>query len=138
MKTHFILISILALSFIACNSGKIEDTDHHAQKVMLNQGSKWQANPETTAGITKMKLLVDDFMKEDNKDCAALHSALVVEFESIIQQCTMTGEAHEQLHNFLIPLQENIVKTKGKTGEECEAAVKSVRDFLSTYDQYFV
>lgn len=135
MKTYTILAILFSISILACNSGKIEEHGH-GQMVMLNHGEKWQANPETTSGITNMKLLVTNYTSK--KDCDRLHTSLVSEFESIIQQCTMTGEAHEQLHNYLIPLQERIKAVEGKSGEECDQAVKAVNDFLSAYEQYFV
>ena len=137
MKTYIVMSGLLAFFLVACNSGKI-DQHGNAQEIMLNQGAKWQANPETTTGISNMKLLVTDFMKGQTKDCDGLRSALQAEFESIIQQCTMTGEAHEQLHHYLIPLQEKIGKIKGKSADDCKVAVESLNDFLSTYDQYFV
>lgn len=102
--------------------------------VQLNNGQKWKANPETTEGIKKMIGIIKNGMdsKSTPQDMATpLNDA----FQGIIKQCTMEGEAHDQLHHFLIPVQEHL-----KTFATSEASIDSVISLvnhLGTYHQYF-
>ncbi|HJW30594.1 MAG TPA: hypothetical protein VJ508_15280, partial [Saprospiraceae bacterium] len=90
--------------------GKEEaESEHAASPVQLNNGSKWTANPETTSGINNMIQLVNAFPGSPSPaDYATLREKLIGELNLILQRCTMTGEAHTQLHNYIIPLKDKI------------------------------
>ena len=116
MKRSVLLAGIAAGFLFACQDNSInekQDTmmmmDHHqeenANPVQLNNGEKWEANPETTEQIKKMIALTDTFPALPvAADYSALKVKLETEFQLVFQKCTMTGEAHTQLHNYLIPL----------------------------------
>lgn len=105
-----------------------------AGNLILNNGAKWQANTETTVGINNMLKLVDDYMNNKNTDTKVLGQNLEKEFTDILQKCTMSGEAHNQLHNFLLPLKDKIehLKENQKTEE-----VKEIQSYLKNYNTYF-
>lgn len=70
-----------------------------------------------------------------NKATSDVVPALQHEFKTIFDKCTMTGEAHNQLHNFLIPVQIQLDSLKSDT-----ASVKNLealQHYLETYPQYF-
>lgn len=111
-----------------------DHTDHakHAEEktpVTLNDGERWEANPETTEGIENMENLIVTF-KQENGVYEDLQNDLQSEFRDIFKKCTMTGEAHDQLHNYLIPLKEKLVVVSGKNLEE-------ISSYLETYSDYF-
>ena len=77
---------------------KISDLDY--MEITLTNNKPWTANIETTQGIANMLTLVQNF----SSDYALLHSSLGNEFQTLFLKCSMTGEAHNQLHNYLIPM----------------------------------
>lgn len=105
---------------------------HTENGVQLNNGARWAANPETTQGITNMLSLVETAQKSENVDAEALRTTLFSEFKIIFQKCTMEGEAHDQLHNYLHPLKDQI-ETMQATPEELE----ELKMYLQSYNSYF-
>ncbi len=108
-----------------------DHTDHLEENtsVALNNGERWEANPETNEGIQKMINLVADF-DQQNGDYATLQTSLQTEFRDIFRKCTMTGEAHEQLHTYLLPLKEKLEKVSPEN-------IKEILSYLHTYKNYF-
>lgn len=66
-----------------------------------------------------------------------LKTKLDVEFNGIIQKCTMTGEAHDQLHNYILPLKELIQQLENDSLEECKESAENLQAHLAEYDKYF-
>jgi len=135
---RIIYLLIVALVFTSCAKKSTEqekyvnDTDHAAldSELKLNNGERWEANIETTEGINNMLLLIDTFSKDDSADYAALKENLTFEFTTIFKKCTMKGEAHDQLHNYLLPLKTLIDNASNENVEEIIA-------YLNTYQNYF-
>jgi hypothetical protein len=111
-----------------------EEGEEAAGKLMLNNGEKWKANPETTEGIKNLQQLVDGYLKTENSDIKALAGKMESEFTTILQKCTMTGEAHAQLHNFLLPLRDKIAGLKENPSND---AVKDIQAYLDNFKNYF-
>ena len=137
MKISILAAVIILLS--GCNNAPQKTTEEHDHSghehqqpttmVELNNGQKWEANPETTEGINNMLALIQDFEKE-NGDYNGLREAMQNEFKMIFQRCTMTGEAHDQLHNYLLPLKDKIAHISPDNLDEITA-------YLRTYPNYF-
>jgi hypothetical protein len=135
---RIIYLLIVALVFTSCTKKSTEqekyvnDTDHTAldSELKLNDGERWEANIETTEGINNMLLLIDAFRKDDSADYTALKDNLTFEFTTIFKKCTMKGEAHDQLHNYLLPLKTLIDNASNENVEQIIA-------YLNTYQNYF-
>jgi hypothetical protein len=115
---------------------------HEHQKptvtVKLVDGKRWEANPETTEGIAKMKSLVSEFKPGSGADdYHVLQSQLDAEFNGILQKCTMSGDAHDQLHNYLVPIKEMSAKLSDADPATREKAVKDLAAYLGEYGNYF-
>ena len=107
--------------------------------LQLNNGAKWEANAETTQGITNMKKLVSELpATPSEQDYTDLQDKLEVELNLIFQKCTMTGEAHEQLHNFLLPLKSKIEDLDQSTSQPSGQVLDQINTHLKEYDQYFL
>jgi hypothetical protein len=119
MKTLFkFLVILFFIGLYSCqqkennNEAVVEtameqEDDFQFPTVSLNEGQLWEANAETTQGIKNMQQLITDYSTESGNS-EELISNLKAEFSMIFKKCTMTGEAHEQLHNYLIPLKTKI------------------------------
>lgn len=154
MKKSLMLLGMLTSLFFACKNSsepandtvtnkKQEATHHHAEHseqapVLLNNGQKWSANAETTEGIKKIDALLEAF--PDNAKTEDFHSLKIQlqnEFDTILQKCTMTGEAHNQLHNYLLPMQKMIEKLTSDSPEEYKTSLEKLKAHIAEYDNYF-
>ena len=103
----------------------------HATSVALNDGKKWPANAETTEGIQKMTNLLEALPETATTDnINKLKKELETEFATILQKCTMTGEAHNQLHNYLLPMKELIDAIGAGSLEASHASAIALKQYL--------
>jgi hypothetical protein len=131
MKNAFLfLLPLLALIAIsACQ----EDHTGHAAAVQLDNGKRWQANPETTAGIANMQAILTNYEGRDGaEDRQAMRAELEAAFQDIFAQCTMKGEAHDQLHNYLFPMKDLFGQI-----ESSDEAIEQLKAHLGAYEGYF-
>lgn len=152
MKKIIGLVAIVMAILLGCESkpGKVQSKDEpsaieekeHPGKpvaVQLNNGERWDANPETTSGIEKMAALATNF--QDKNELAGFHDLkgkLESEFNLILQNCTMSGEAHNQLHNYLVPMKTLFDELGSSDIEICRKAVNSLKTHLEEYGKYFI
>jgi hypothetical protein len=145
MKHLLLLAGIITSLLFACQDNSKpahqhdgEGTAEQSTPVTLNNGEKWAANTETTEGIQKMTALINALpahMSQD--DYHSLKINMETEFNLILQKCTMTGEAHEQLHNYLIPMQAMFEGLGSQDNEACRAALNKLKQHLGEYENYF-
>ena len=94
----------------------------------------WPANFETTAGFTKMGVIMDNFTDVDNVESyLLLEKDLKVEYSLIFKNCTMTGEAHDNLHHYLMPFSKMF---KGLTSNDLELSKSSFTEMKAHLDDY--
>jgi hypothetical protein len=116
----------------AVNESVLDAGNWGLPAVQLKRGNPWKANAATTEGISSMAALLEAFdPKQDNPD--TLKSGLEREFHLIFERCTMTGEAHDQLHNYLIPMHQHMADIDLSIVEDR----KAFQDYLKLYPNYF-
>ena len=117
------------------------DSHHHGENtaVQLDNGKRWKANPETTSGITAMQAILAKYEggASDENTRKALRAELEAAFQNIFKQCTMKGEAHDQLHNYLLPMKGLFEKIASQTPGESEQAFGQLKKHLEEYQTYF-
>ncbi len=107
-------------------------------EIKLDNGSKWQANTETTEGVDKMLNLVKSSDPKTVEDYHALASKLNEDKNFIVKKCTMEGPSHDNLHVFLHPLIEKIeALEKVSTTDEGAETAASIKENLEGYYNYF-
>ena len=72
---------------------------------------------------------------DGKKELATLHEPLQLEFKTIFEKCTMKGESHDQLHNFLLPLKDELAKFKEVIINA--ENLKEMKEYLLTFKNYF-
>ena len=116
----------------------ISFNNNWVNEIKLNNGSKWEANLETTQGVDKMLGLIkinDPLTVEDYQDLA---SKLNDEKILVIKECTMKGPSHDNLHVFLQPLIEKIdALLQVSTTDEGSRIIASINENLEEYTNYF-
>lgn len=107
-----------------------EHGDEIVTEVQLNNGEKWQADVTTNQGITDLIALTHS----SYKDTPNLKDTLMGRVNQIFEECTMTGEADKQLHNYLLPL---IKKISQLDQDNTDDKLNNIRSYLKTYPDYF-
>ena len=93
---------------------------------------------ETTREIAIMRGLLGEFPPNATvEDYRMLHKKLITGFQSILQKCTMTGDAHTQLHNYLMPLKKMIDTIETGNLETCNKTFTEMEGYLMKYSHYF-
>lgn len=110
-----------------------EHTSADGSAVQLDNGKTWEANAETTEGVKSMQAIVAGFDPATG-DGAVFKEELEAEFKDIFAKCTMTGEAHDQLHNYLIPVHKMLDQLSASPTPE---QITELREYLGTYPNYF-
>jgi hypothetical protein len=139
MKKVLLSLAVI-LSVFACQETKKAETKKAVKETIQKEVSKlWQANPETTTGIKAMKKLITDFKPTENNDAyVALKNSLVDEFNGILTNCTMNGEAHEHLHDYLVPMKGMVDEISSKNSiEENQKVVNAYKKYLEKYATIF-
>ncbi|MFV0541394.1 MAG: hypothetical protein ACK5MZ_09190 [Aestuariibaculum sp.] len=131
MKHLIFLLTLIA--FVGCknHSANIEN-------LKLDNGNKWTVNTETQEGITKMGGFLKAFNGTTTEDYKNLGDTLSSQTSYIIKHCTMKGESHNQLHEVLLPMLDNIsVLRESAQLEEQKKASKTLNALIKTYHEYF-
>ena len=141
---YLTIIAIVLTMASCCNQAPEQKTDevvvHEAQAnaVSLVNGEPWKVNFATNKGIRNMKKLMANFKTDSQiSDYRETGAKLQKEFQHIFQRCDMTGEAHNQLHNYLHPMSGWFKTFKDGSLAECQSAAKALKKHLDEYDSYF-
>jgi len=115
-----------------------EEHHHETGVVQLNNGKKWEANLETTEGVKKMQELMSAFSEKESPEAyASLKGNLKTEFTTIFEKCTMEGESHNQLHNYLKPMLGLFDGLEADDLDTCKKSFDTMNKHLSHYENYF-
>lgn len=125
MSNILISFSIAALVFVGCNSETkstvesttvedstsiaVEEEHHHEEDLQLDNGKKWVVVPEMLAHIRSMENRVHEFSKKSSstiEEHLSLAQELKSDIDKLTSSCTMTGQAHDELHKWLVPYME--------------------------------
>lgn len=113
-----------------------QSASHGLDDLELNEGLKWIMDEHTRASFSTM---AESFLSLDPsaQETAALRqkgTELKAELNELIQGCTMTGTAHDQLHLYLTGYIPAVAALEEKGGlEEAQA----VQFYLQEYSNYF-
>ena len=144
MMKYLTIIAVIIFMTACGNQSPKQKTEevvvHEAQAdaVTLVNGKKWKVNFATNKGIRNMKALMGD-INNDSKlsDFRELGENLQKEFREIFTRCDMTGEAHNQLHNYLHPMATWFKELKEGNLNQCQTTTKALNEHLEKYDSYF-
>lgn len=140
MSKNGILAIALSLIFASCqNAEQHGNSLHEAQNTInLNDGQKWQVNPEMKPHIQKGRELLEGYNSAGNQDYQQLAENLKAQNNALIESCTMKGESHDELHKWLHPHIELVNKlSKAQNAEEAEEIVSALQQSFKNYQNYF-
>lgn len=152
MKKKIILIPAIALFLFSCGNAsneKSEDLseiethdehhhDHESEAIELNNGEKWTVDANMLTHIRTMENDVISFAKVEQKDYKVLSEKLQASIDLLTSNCTMTGQAHDELHKWLLPymdLVEELSEAEDKI--EAEKQFQEIQTSITTFNHYF-
>ncbi|WP_154221925.1 hypothetical protein [Marinicella rhabdoformis] len=102
---------------------------HEPPKPSLNQGKKWQMDEHTRKMFQVMVQRTQTDMTPK-----MLGEQLNQDLQKLIKGCTMTGQAHDQLHLFLTPF---IPAVQALAHDGSAHKLHQVKSALKDYKNYF-
>jgi len=118
-----------------------QDEEHSVEAVKgleLNNGEKWEANAETHEGMGKIKTIIETSKPSTVAEFVAMGNDCDGQTSYIINNCSMTGESHNQLHFVLHPILDDIDGLlKAETVEEGTKAYESLTKNIADYFKFF-
>src|SRR5690554_3882687 len=131
---------------VADHAEHVDHADHHynesSEPLTLNDGERWVVNEEMMPFVSQGAALVDDFLQSNAssgpEDIGVLADNLREQNQLLIQNCTMTGQSHDELHKWLHP---HMVLVEELAGAESEEEAKDwalkLQDSYQQYHQFF-
>ncbi len=119
--------------------GADHETHSYGLQLQLNDGQKWPVDDHTRLSAQKLaELMAGSEPLQSVDDARALADKLNEELKSLIQGCTMTGPAHDQLHLFLAALLPKVEELKTQTEIEPLQDIRTnIDSLIVAYEQHF-
>lgn len=114
---------------------KTEVHEHsNDETIQLNDGQKWKVDVDMMAHIRTMENDVTSFDKETPENYQLLADNLKKNIDLLTSNCTMKGQAHDELHKWLLPYIELVDDfSKDKSNEN----LAKIQESFTTFNQYF-
>lgn len=145
MKTLKLLTTVLfaIISLSGCKDSTQKEIidcadEEWLTEIQLNQNNAWKANPATNNGVEKLEQTLTEFPAKDLKDFHQLANQLTEIINFIIDNCTMKGASHDNLHIWLYPVLEKVKALKqAKSIPEAKEIKASIICSVMKYATYF-
>ena len=145
MKTinTILFLALSGIGMAGCNSSHDHGAENDTQgslHLTLDNDKKWTANQETQVGFEKIRDRLKSFTTQKEStlsDYNNLGKELQIMIDNVVQQCTMKGQSHEELHKLLVPVIGNIKDLKGDDLGSCQDAVEELKLLAATYFEFF-
>ncbi len=106
--------------------------------IELDNGNKWKVIETMIVHINTMENDVQTFEGQSMEDYQALAASLKTNIDLLTSNCTMTGKAHDELHNWLLPYIDTVDEFSGvSTVEDGKKSVEKIKTSFETFHQYF-
>lgn len=124
------------------NNGELATQQQHQhddeQTISLNNGEKWFVNEEMKPFILEAENILTEYINNNSTDYKTLAVQLKKKNSGLIKNCTMKGESHDELHNWLHPHIDLIKKLEQEEDAgNAPSIVKELVKSFETYHQYF-
>jgi hypothetical protein len=148
MSKLFIIISSIIL-IIACNNQtekkEVKEVPIAAiikhidsNEIVLNNGEKWKVDDKMLVHIRNMENDINSFENTSNTDYKELAKNLQSNLDLLTSNCTMKGQAHDELHKWLLPYIDMVNEfSETKNKQELQEQFKKIQSSFLTFNQNF-
>ncbi len=128
------LYALLIIPFFSCNPSAHSHEDSEA--IVLNDGQKWKVVPDMLQIIRNMEADIEAY--SDTTGFDILSKRLAKNIDSLTSNCTMTGQAHDELHKWLLPFIDLVNESKEeKTATEQAELLVRLKASYELFNTYF-
>ena len=121
-----------AVIIVGCNNNS------QSKDIKLDDSKIWVVNAEMKPHIDAEIALLNQFVAQKDQDYLELSKNLKIKNDSLIKSCTMTGESHDELHNWLLPHIELINQLSlAENFNEAESVISQLEKSFQTYKSRF-
>lgn len=104
------------------------------EAIQLNEGKKWKVDESMMAHIRTMEKDIASFNNSKPENYPVLADDLKKNLDLLTSNCTMKGQAHDELHKWLLPFIDLADKfSKDKSAEQ----FTEIQNSFKTFNQYF-
>ncbi len=150
MKILTILLIPITLLLFSCGNTVNEDSNketvvvvkeehhHNDDPIALNNGSKWKVDANMMTHIRNMEKDINTLDLRGAKEYAELAGKLEHNIELLTSNCTMEGQAHDELHKWLLPFIDLSSEfSECKTAENYNEIFQKIKSSFVTFNTYF-
>ena len=143
-KLKITTIALSVFFLISCNNKAKKEinepiaTEEHQhsddEAIQLNEGKKWKVDENMMAHIRTMEKDIASFDNSKPENYPVLAADLKKNLDLLTSNCTMKGQAHDELHKWLLPfldLADNF--SKDKSAEQ----FAEIQHQFTIFNQYF-
>ena len=144
LKIKIAFLATVVLLIFSCNTKSKEEkatkikTEEHqhseSETIQLNNGEKWKVDDNMMIHIRNMEKDVVHFDQEKSTNYSLLANKLKTNIDILTSNCTMKGQAHDELHKWLVPYIE-LVDSFSK--EKSANQFTEIQNSFLTFNQYF-
>lgn len=109
-----------------------QHSEHEA--IELNDGKKWKVDENMMIHIRKMENEVPSFDKEKPENNQKLANDLKKNLDLLTANCTMKGQAHDELHKWLLPF---IALADDFSKDKSAEQFAEIQNSFITFNTYF-
>ncbi len=154
MKTKLIIPIALGFVLFSCGEATTEEKEatqetvvteeehhHENEAIVLVNGKKWVVVPEMMAFIKNIENGVSEFSKKEGatfEEHKKISKLIDENLESLTSNCTMTGQAHDELHKWLLPFLDLATEfSEASNLEEAQGAYHKINESFKEFNIYF-
>lgn len=119
----------------------IENGSFEHDSIVLDKGEKWLVVPEMMAFIKNIENGVIEFSKKEYatfEDHKKLSKIIDKNLEDLTSNCTMTGQAHDELHKWLLPFLDLASEyAESEYIEDAKASFQKIKQSFKEFNLYF-
>lgn len=138
---YLYLLSLIVL--VACNNQTEIVTDNvdthhvHSDEIVLDGDKKWTVDTNMMVFIRGMEDDISSF-SQDKDEFSTLANDLDDKLNSLTSNCTMSGQAHDELHKWLLPFIETASELKeGGNTKEKENTFAELKESFVLFNKFF-
>lgn len=118
------------------------DHHNHSESIILNNGEKWKVDEHMLRFIRTIETDVVKFSSFEGEkklpDYISLSAQIEMNLDSLTSNCTMTGQAHDELHKWLLPfLDLNDYFSSTETVDEADSLYTEIKTSFAEFNLYF-
>ena len=142
------ILAILALLFTACNYPELQKDEVNKEKhdshpvestreLQVNSGARYRADEATRRNVAAMLQVVNDSKYLARENRTELTKQLQTRIDTLVQQCKMTGPAHDALHTWLAKVLADLEEMREDETDDYQKSYSTLKKDVESFYTFF-